>query len=249
MDVNDDMALATKPYKVVAALPVHGRLPLLKYTIERLYKKNGCFKVICAGDGMKEKRLCQSLGAVWVQAPNKPLGNKWNLAFMRAKDFKPDAVLYVGSSDFVCDDWINIMRPYVEQYHLTGTPGCAFADVPSRGQIRVVKWSGYVGERSNESIGIGRLLSKKLLDLLDWKPFDPTKDSSMDSSMKMKSAQFGYHDFMVKDESAMALSISTDKWDNMHKFNDHWDGKLPSEKITDVPGFLKQFPEAYQIFK
>lgn len=248
IDPFDDMATAQAPYKVVAAIPVHGRLPLLKQTITRLYKKNGCYKVVCAGDDFKAKKLCESLGAVWVNIPNKPLGRKWNLAFTKAREFKPDAVLYVGSSDWLSDNWIPETRPYVEQHGITGTPGCWFADIPKRGKIRIVYWPGYVGERSNESIGIGRMLSKKLLDLIDWQPFDSTKDSSMDASMKQKCAAVGYHDFFVR-EDVKAMSISTDMWDNMHKFEDHWSGKLPSDKIENVEEFLKQFPEAYQIFK
>lgn len=248
IDPFDDLALAKKPYKVVAALPVHGRIPLLKQTIERLYKKNGCYKVVCAGDGLKEKRLCQSLGAVWVQAPNKPLGNKWNQAFLRAKDFKPDAVLYVGSSDWLSDNWIEKTRPYVEEHGITGVPGCHFGDIPKRGKIRIVYWPGYVGERSNESIGIGRMLSAKLLDLINWQPLDPTKDRSMDACMKAKCAAVGYHDFFVR-EDIKAMSISTDQWGNMHQFAQHWNNELPSDKIADVDAFLKDFPEAYQIFK
>lgn len=251
IDPFDDLALAKKPYKVVAALPIQGRRPLLKQTITRLYKKNGCFKVICAGEDSKDKKLCESLGAVWVHALNQPtgtLGLKWNRAFLKAKEYNPDAVLYVGSSDWLSDNWIEKTRPYVEEHGITGVPGCHFGDIPKRGQIRIVYWPGYVGERSNESIGIGRMLSKKLLDLIDWQPFDPTKQSSMDAHMKKKCAAVGYNDFFVR-EDIKAMSISTDMWDNMHKFEDHWSGRLPSDKIEDVDNFLKQFPEAYQIFK
>lgn len=248
IDPNDDLASASAPYKVVAALPVHGRLPLLKHTIERLYKKNGCSKVICAGDEPEAKKLCEKLGAIWVNAANKPLGQKWNAAFLKAKEYSPDAVLYVGSSDWLSDNWIDAMRRYVEEYGITGVPGCHFGDIKKSGQIRIVYWPGYVGERANESIGIGRMLSKKLLDLIDWQPFDPEKDRSMDASMKAKCAKFGYHDFFVK-EDVKAMSISTDQWGNMHQFDQHWNNELPSQKIEDVDGFLKDFPEAYKIFK
>lgn len=252
METDDDLSGAVKPYRVIACLPVLGRLPLLKQTIKRLYQKNGCYRVICAGDGRRERDLCKRSGAIWVEAANKPLGNKWNLAFLKAKEYSPDAVLYVGSSDWLSDNWIPAMRPYVEAHGITGVPGCHFGDISMRGRIRIVYWPGYVGERSNESIGIGRMLSKKLLDLIDWQPFDPAKNQSMDASMKAKCAKVGHHDFFVKEDIA-AMSISTDQWGNMHLFGQHWDETrpdyLPSEKIIDVEEFLKQFPEAYQIFK
>lgn len=247
-DSLDDLATAKKPYRVVAALPVFGRLPLLRQTITRLYKKNGCYRVICAGDEPEAKKICESLGAVWVNAANDPLGKKWNLAFLEAKKYYPDAVLYVGSSDWLSDNWLEVMQPYVEEHGITGVPGCHFGDIRKDGKIRIVYWPGYTGTRANESIGIGRMLSAKLLDLIDWKPFDPKKNNSMDSHMKMKCAEVGYRDYFVR-ENAIAMSISTDQWGNMHQFQDHWSGRLPSEKIADVDKFLTHFPEAYQIFK
>lgn len=246
MDANDDLAIQ-RPYRVVAAMPVHGRLPLLEHTIKRLYQKNGCYKVVCAGDNPEEKRLCQSLGAVWVQMPNKPLGKKWNAAFLKARDFAPDAVLYVGSSDWLSENWIEKTKPYVERYGITGVPGCHFVDIPKKGEIRAVYWAGYTGDRASESIGIGRMLSAKLLELINWQPFDATKNSSMDSSMKARCAAVGYHDYFVREDTT-AISISTDKWENLHSFDDHWKGKLPSQ-VVDANELLEQFPEAYQIFK
>ena len=43
------------------------------------------------------------------------------------------------------------------------------------------------------------------------------------------------------------LSISTQKWDNKHKFADHWTGPLKSERLgnADEAEFFKEFPEIY----
>jgi hypothetical protein len=38
------------------------------------------------------------------------------------------------------------------------------------------------------------------------------------------------------------LSISTNKWSNKHKFNDHWNGKLKST-ICDIDLLNKDFNE------
>src|SRR5688572_33434172 len=108
MSADDDLATCPTPYKVVAVIPVHGRVPLLPYTIKRLIQKNDC-KVICVGDGLHEKQVCEQSGAVWVPFKNSPLGAKWNAGFVAAKRFNPDAVLYVGSSDWVCNDWIKLL--------------------------------------------------------------------------------------------------------------------------------------------
>ena len=256
-EVNDDLGLSMKPFRVVACLAVHGRLPLLKHTIERLYKKNGCYKVVCAGDGQEEKKLCESLGAIWTPRRNKPLGMKWNSAFQRAKDFNPDAVLYVGSSDWICDDWIHIMRPHVEKHGFAGVPGCSLIDIGET--LRAVHWTGYKGyrtDRENETIGSGRMLSRRLLDAIDWTPFDPVLHNSLDWSMKVISWKKGITDFMVYDDRLKSLSFSTSgpyKWPkdqkNKHDFEMHWNNLIPSEKINAQEFAGKYFPEVNLIFK
>lgn len=248
-EVNDDIALPVKPFKVIAALAVHGRLPLLEHTIRRLYEKNGCYKVICSGDGQAERALCEELGAIWVHARNKPLGNKWNQSFRRAQEFNPDAIVFVGSSDWLSDDWFRIMKPYVDTHGFAGVPGCHLADL-GREEIRLVNWPGYVGERSDECIGVGRMLSRRLLDAIDWLPFDPQFDNSLDRSMKDRSILKGYHDFMVRDSRLNALSLSAPYWPNKHKFNHHWYNLLRSDKIENPEEWLsKNFPEAIELYK
>jgi hypothetical protein len=237
-DADDDLGGAQAPYRVIAVIPVHGRLDLLPYTIQRLYRKNDVYRVICVGDGAVEKAVCEYEGARWVPYQNKPLGAKWNAGFLEAKKYNPDAVLYVGSSDWLSNNWIPIMKPHVDQYGMVGVPGCHFIDIADK--LRAVYWPGYIGERSNETIGIGRMLSKDLLDKIDWKPFHDDKDSSLDRSMKDKAAKAGVPEFFVKDDRLKALSISTNKWINKHKFDMHWMNQLPSEKISDVDSFVNE---------
>jgi hypothetical protein len=138
IDANDDLGTAKPPYKVVAVIPVHGRLPLLPHTIKRLYRKNDVYKVICVGDGLAEKAICLEAGAEWVPFRNKPLGAKWNAGFIEAKKYDPDAVLYVGSSDWLSNDWTTTMQPYVNQHGIAGVPGCHFIDIGH--ELRLVYW-------------------------------------------------------------------------------------------------------------
>lgn len=247
MIANDDLALSKEPFRVIAVVPVKGRLPLLPYTIKRLLHKNGCAQVICVGDGKGEKEVCEEAGAIWISYPNKPLGDKWNHGFLAARQFNPDACLYVGSSDWLSNDWLTIMQPYLKEHKTIGVPGCYFMDIG--GKIRVVNWKGYVGERSNETIGIGRLLSREILDRINWKPFDQLKDSSLDRSMKEITSKHGAKDYMVLDSGLKAVSLSTNLWENKHQFMHHWGGLIPSDKVEDVERFLLDFPEAKQLQK
>ena len=252
---NDDLAGAPRPFRVIACMPVHGRLPLLVQTIQRLYKKNGVERVICSGDGAEEKKLCEELGAVWVPHQNRPLGAKWNAAFKKAADYNPDAVLYVGSSDFVSDNWIEVMKPYVENYGFAGVPGCHFFDIDSEANYRCCFWPGYRGskyhkERADETIGIGRMISGTVMEKIGWEPFTATYDNSLDRSMKERILKYaGIDDQMVRDPNIRAVSISTDQWSNKHNFLHHYNNYLPSQFLPDAEGFAGQyFPELLNVF-
>jgi len=242
-EVNDDLGSA-KPFRVVAALAVYGRLPLLEYTIKRLYHKNGCVKVICSGDRPEDKELVESLGAVWVEHPNRHLGQKWNASFEAAENYDPDACVFVGSSDWISDNWFRVMRPYVEQHEFAGVAGCSLVDMAE--EVRLVHWKGYKGwrrERADETIGSGRMLSRKLLKALAWQPFKANLNNSLDHSMKARAKECGYNDFMVHDESLKSLSLSTPLWANKHKFESHWSGVIPSIKTEPEPFLSTYFPE------
>lgn len=257
-DANDDLAIPRKEFKVVACLPVFSRLPLLKQTINRLYQKNKCYKVICSGDGVQEKELCESLGAVWVPSQNKPLGKKWNRAFSEAKKYHPDAVVYVGSSDFLSDEWFSVMEPLVKVHDFVGVAGCHFVDVhvnESYQDLRGVYWKGYKAtrfhkDRADETIGIGRMISARLMNSLGWKPFDDLYDNSLDRSMNERCKKAGFNDFMVEDDRLKAVSISTNKWPNKHNFSYHWANDPEANVKINATDFVnKNFPEINDIFK
>lgn len=243
-EANDDLCGVKPPFRAIACVPAFGRLPLLKHTIERLYKKNGVYKVICTG-GIEERKTCEEAGAIWVQHENKPLGRKWNRAFQKAAEYNPDVCVFVGSSDWLSDNWIDELKPWTQDFDLVGLPGCYFTHINH--EYRLVHWAGYEGRRENESIGIGRLISKRVLDKIDWCPFDDKIDNSLDFSMYNKVEAGKRKTVHTKD--CFSLSISTDKWPNKHSFDQHWRNLIKSERIDKpIPFLMKNFPEAFQIF-
>lgn len=239
-------------YNVTAIIPVQGRIPLVKQTIHRLLLKNSISRVICVCSSNED--IGQLLGhenVDIVEHSNKPLGAKWNAGFEFAGKFNPDACLFVGSSDWLSDNWVSSLLPLMDKYDMVGTPGCHFLDIKHGNKFRACDWQGYLGERSNESIGIGRLLSKRILNKIGWKPFSDTKDGSLDYDMFTRIKKAGGKTAMVRHPELISLSISTDQWGNKHRFEDHVSGELRrnSFHIKNVTEFLKKnFPEAYHIF-
>jgi hypothetical protein len=117
-------------------------------------------------------------------------------------------------------------------------------------QVRMCRWEGYSGARQDEPIGIGRLVSKRILDKMNWTPFDPDKNNSMDFMMYKKCLELGGKVKMVKDDTLIPLSISCDAWSNMHKFEDHWEDRVPSRSVRlDGTEIAEQhFPEHKQFY-
>jgi len=237
--------------KVVAVIPVFGRLPLLKLTIKRLLEKNGVSQVVCAGNEKDAKQFVLSAGCEWVNHNNKYLSDKWNATFRHAESLSPDAVLFVGSSDWLSNNWIDVMAAQLEDSAMVGVAGCHFADF-SKNRSRLAYWPGYASsgdarskERAKEPIGIGRLISSKYLDSVNWSPLDSGLNKSIDWSMYQMMLKTGQKIKLVEDKTIHALSISCGLWENKHKFEDHWNGLLPSKKYTFADDFLdKHFPES-----
>jgi glycosyltransferase involved in cell wall biosynthesis len=228
--------------KVVAVIPIKGRLPLLKFTIQRLLNKNGLTEVICVGS-KDEQKTVENAGAVFLEYNNTPLGDKWNHGFEYARRYNPDAVLFVGSSDWLSDNWLSETTPYLKDYDLIGKKDFYMMDFQK--QIRSCHWLGYVCKRKDEAIGIGRLISRNILDKMEWKPFLDHANNSMDFAMYNKALSLGGKYKVIENDNLVSLSISCDKWENMHRFEDHYSNKIPSIKV-DNQKLINLFPEALE---
>lgn len=188
------------------------------------------------------------MGAEFISYPNKFLGAKWNAGFIAAKKYNPDACLFVGSSDWLSDNWVNELWRNKGDFDLVGLPGCYLVDV-SRDGLRGCHWPGYTGDRKGESIGIGRIITGKILEKIDWKPFDDHLTHSLDYSMINRVNKAGGKIGLVNLDNVKSLAISTDQWPNKHQFKDHYSNKLPSTRIENVESWIEDnFPEAKSIF-
>lgn len=253
--VKDDLGVqcpgCTCKYKTVAVIPCLGRYQLLEKTVERLYNVNGITKVILVGHEPMIKKIADQSGSIFVNHRNEPLGRKWNAGFETAKLLSPDAVLFVGSSDWISEDWMPEALKYLPDYDLIGRLDCYLLDIHTLNGKRLVHWPGYGhGVRAEEPIGIGRVISARVLDKINWRPFDDTRDNSMDWFMYDAVLK---HSGKVKimDNNTKSMAISTNLWPNKHMFQEHWKNRLPSEKILnpELEKFLeKNFREALTLF-
>ena len=247
---------------VVAVIPVFGRGLLVPFTIRRLVRMG--VKVVCITEYENERRFCREAGATVTTLMKRPLGEKWNAGFLCAKQFDPDFYLYVGSSDWVSDNWLDVMLPVAENYELTGVLDFyelhLVYDYPfkrrqdyNREEVnrsfkgrKLGHWNGYSGERKGEPIGIGRILRRDFVKRIGHKPFDDSLVKNLDNSMYRKTENV----HAMRCDEIKCLSLSTTLWSNRHSFA--LDMQNEGSRVfndTEANDFLeKWFPETFKLF-
>lgn len=225
---------------ITAPIPVFGRFPLVRLTISRL-KRQGVTPIVL-GHEREAMDISQQMDVEFISIDNDPLGNKWNKGFQASKNYNADAVIFMGSSDWCSDDYIERCKEHSKDFGMIGMLGCHFVDVSD--EIRLVHWKGYKDRmRQNEPIGIGRFLNREFLERINWTPFNHQLNSGLDWSMWLKAMKTNQDIGILPDDGQIKLlSISTNKWINKHKFTDHWTGSLKSERC-DVALLEKEFSE------
>jgi hypothetical protein len=231
--------------KVFAVIPVFGRLPLVKHTITRLLEKNGVHHVICVGWEADERYVCEKAGAEFIYHKNV-LGGKLNAGFEIAGAEGATHILFVGSSDFVSDNYLEVLLPLCPENGFVGTKGCYMAHIIKGGKVRAGLWHGYNKERNYEPIGIGRIIGREAMELCHWNPFNSLAHSSMDGQLYQTVVKNNGQVVMYDKKEAFNMCISTDQWRNMHKFGAY--GGTFSEMIKPYDWLNENFPETLKIF-
>jgi hypothetical protein len=234
----------------VAVVPIKGRGPLIKLTIGRLVKQ--CYKVICIGSRESERTICEAVGATFIMIPdNICLGAKWQLGIDHARKLNPYSIMIMGSSDMVQNGWVEIMNDELTNgYAMTGTEGIYFLDIQQGNKKRMIHWAGYFGSREGEPIGTGRVISAKALDLINWQLINKSINSSIDYSIcqSLEPVRPHFTKLIHNQKGLKCLSISTYKWENMHKFEREL--MSPKAKLINADEIIKEyFPEMFNLFK
>ena len=138
-------------------------------------------RISCAAagsEGRASRRICESAGFLYVESPNRPLSSKWNRALRLLRPESPDAVVIIGS-----DDWLSygLLRGYADFVHR----GCDFVslreifilDAVTR---RCLRFRGHTG--------VGRMVGRQLLDRLGWQLWPPRINRLLDTGMNRRLA-------------------------------------------------------------
>jgi len=180
-----------------------------------------CF--VAGSEGAKSEKLAQKYKFNYVEVQNEPLGIKFNAAALLARKWQPDHCMMLGSDDLISPDLFSLYlincNKRIDYSYITD---CYFYHIVSK---KANYWGGYTKPfNKGHAAGIGRMLSARLMDAMNWQPWLPDKlhnllDTSMD--VRLKRINHTRAEIRVQQNNAMALDIKSDVnmtpftlWDN-----------------------------------
>lgn len=191
---------------------------------------------VAGSEGQTSQNRCKEDWVHYVEIENNPLGRKMNAASLLAKTLNPDYCLLVGSDDIINNELFDLYLDSIdEEIDYTYLMDGFFYDITTKQSLY---WGGYNDKRKGDSLGAGRLLSKSLLDRLEWKMWYDVKLSGMlDSAMdeKMSKLKYTSKEIWLRDSEAILLDIKSST--NMTPFK-QWNNSA----FIDTKYYLGKFP-------
>jgi hypothetical protein len=162
----------------------------------------------------------QPINSAWhyVEYPNTPVAQKFNAAFLKAKEFNPDLVVLIGSDDLIS---YSLIEYYKKNYskdadYLLGLQDLYYYDSVSK---QAIYMDGVIYDKRVIPIGCGRVFSRAILDKLNWKPYGTMKiNSGLDtnSTKYMEMKGIGMKTVTMQESNSVCVDIKTN--DSMHSF-------------------------------
>ena len=140
-------------------------------------------RLIAAGSEPAHARLARAHGAMWCRVANAPLGRKWNAAAETACLAGADYLLILGSDDFLSDALVDRYAALLRAGWLyVGLSGIYFYE-PASGRLALYQLRRKGQTRYGAPIGAGRLLSTRLLQTTNGRPWQDGLNRRLDASM------------------------------------------------------------------
>jgi hypothetical protein len=186
----------------------------------------------------------QPVNNAWhhVEHKNNPVSQKFNRAFLAAKDFNPDIVVLIGSDDLVAYSLIDYYKRHypADASYMLGLRDLYYHDAATK---QTIHYSGLPDTYKGMPIGCGRAFSKTILDKLDWLPYGKlTVDRGMDTNSKdiLQRKGITFKSVTMADAECQAVDIKTSVC--LHPFDRIASKPLVYGESTPVPyDTIKQF--------
>lgn len=233
--------------KICIITAVWKRPEVFKIFAESIKLLKGDIVVCVVGsEGDKSRKMVESYGFQYTEAPNKPLGVKWNQAAILASQTDADYYLLMGSDDIINQsflDWyIKLAQKGYEYIYVTDG---YFYDTVS---AKSLYWSGYkksvYRSELRRALGCGKMLSKRLMIKASWRPWETHVDRGLDNSFNNKMRLSTKYSIGVRCEGSDRCILDIKSSTNMTPF-----AKWENCKWVDSKEMLNKFFPELDIWK
>lgn len=207
----------------------HDVFEIFAKSIQKLIRETP-FEIVCiiaGSEGRVSRDLCDKYGFDYTEVPNEPLGEKASLPVRLAKGYDPDYVFCLGSDDIFTPKALMAYEPFMRKgIDYIGVSDFYFLHHKNK---QALYWGGYTEPwRKGHTCGAGRMISNRLLNLWDWRPWDIKYNNILDTSIQVKLSQHPHTTavFSLKEAGVMAFDIKSDvnmtpfkRWDNTEEIH------------------------------
>jgi hypothetical protein len=161
-----------KEPRIIVLSAMHHRQETVKYCLDKMpfVEKIMIYSTKEDGDFLKSQDVIYS-----EQTANNPISTKWNTAVESLSIFQFDAVILLGSDDWIDTKFLDFVTSRIGTFDLL-----AFKDIYfEKGSDRYY-WEGYTNHRKGEPCGAGKVYSREFLEKINFNLFPKSKDYSLD---------------------------------------------------------------------
>lgn len=179
--------------------------------------------LVAATDEVGNGSMAVELGYEVVSVPNAPLSDKHNAMAAHIRG-RVDAMVLVGSDDWICDRLFGVWAGELERSPVVGVVDSWQVCTHRRAALF---YAGYTTPtRVGESIGTARALRSDVLDAVDWRPWPDGLSRGLDGGMTARLRWLGY-DTRGRAQASLGVRVLGLKGE---------DALTPFERFERLPG-------------
>ena len=195
--------------------------------------------IVCAGSpGDCCEEIASEFGVVYEQVENV-MGPKWNHACQMASKVRARYYLFMGSDDVMDRGMWSFYQEFNGQ-HL-GLLDLFFYERASRS---MAYWPGYKdARRKGEPIGACKLVSREVMDALQWAPFPDDRPNALDFDMHNRILALGVQPTVLPMGQAGGIAVDVKDAGSLTAF-----GRIMAQsgvRYVKAPNMERQSPELW----
>ena len=151
---------------------MHGRQKTVKYCLDKMPFID---KVMIYSDDSDGSFLDGTDVFAKAKFRNRPLSDKWGMAFFLLEEIDFDGVIILGSDDYIDKKFLKFAQDNIKDFDMIG-----FTDAYYEKDGDFYYWGGYDNKRKGEPVGAGKIYNRKFLERIGFNLYPESKDVGLD---------------------------------------------------------------------